>query len=81
MTLSRLWSPCIFRHGDTLRERDAQGQMILVCSDCYRVIRVLESAPIIMGPAHRLTPDLGARTTKARVVKGDNVREWRRSQR
>ena len=48
-TLRRLFSPCLFGHGQMLRTRDEDGYLALQCMDCWHSTRVLEQ-PTIRGP-------------------------------
>jgi hypothetical protein len=59
MTLSQLFSPCIFGHGHRLRTRDEGGYLALQCSVCGHATRVLEQAAIT-GPKHHAVPVKGA---------------------
>src|SRR5918994_366447 len=68
LTLRQLFSPCVFGHGDTLRTRDAEGQLALECVDCGHVRRILEQ-PAIKGPKHCAVPVPGAPVLKVRQLR------------
>ena len=51
MKLFRLFSPCIFGHGHTLRTRDEEGHLSLECEDCGGTTRLFDQ-PMIKGPKH-----------------------------
>lgn len=68
-----------FSH-DLHRGRDKDGNSTEVCTLCGFDRRVLGGETII-GPAHKQKPDVGARTMKAKRVREDNIREWKRSER
>jgi hypothetical protein len=59
----RLFSPCVFGHGDMLRTRDEEGQFALECVSCGHVKRILDQAPV-QGPKHRAVPVKGAPVLK-----------------
>ena len=67
---------CWFGHADRLRERDEDGRLMFACTRCGHAIHALATKHVV-GPAHQLKHDRGARTTKAKVQRQDNVREWR----
>lgn len=69
-----------FAH-ELLRGRDIKGRSIDVCTLCGYTRVVLAEAVIMDGPAHQQVQDLGARTMTAKIVRGPNVREWKRSER
>ena len=73
MTWAFLLSRCLlFPHGERLRERDAEGRMVLTCPTCGDVQRQL-TAPIITGPKHTPERVPGQPTGKAKIVVEDNV--------
>ena len=77
MKFWKLLSPCLFRHGDQLRTRDAEGHLALQCSDCGEITRVLEQ-PVIKGPKHDVEPVKGAPIVKVKRV-GPRQRQFPRS--
>ena len=64
MTISRLFSPCVFGHGHTIRTRDEDGHLALQCEDCGDTIRIFEQ-PVIKGPKHSQALVEGAPMIKA----------------
>ena len=58
MTFLKLMSGCMFGHGDQLRTRDEAGNLVLQCSECGEVTRLLEQ-PVIKGPKHAVEPVKG----------------------
>jgi hypothetical protein len=72
------------KHGSFVHEfqngRDRDGRLTEQCTLCG-FSRVILGAEIVKGPAHIQQVDYGARLTKAKRVRVDNVREWKRSER
>lgn len=67
MTILKLFSRCLFGHGDQLRTRDGEGYLVLQCTECGEVTRLFEQ-PLIKGPRHIVEPVKGAPSLKARKV-------------
>ena len=67
MTFLKLFSKCLFGHGDQLRTRDDEGYLVLQCSECGEVTRLLEQ-PVIKGPKHDVAPVKGAPVLTAKKV-------------
>jgi hypothetical protein len=66
MTLLKLFSPCLFGHGNMLRTRDEEGFLSLQCEDCGRTNRVMVR-PAIKGPRFHAVPVKGAPLVTARI--------------
>jgi len=71
------WSHCWFGHGDRLRERDADGRLILVCAACGDVLRVFETKAV-KGPQSEPARVLGQPGGKAKRQWPEKVREFHR---
>jgi len=69
MTISRLFSPCVFGHGHTIRTRDEDGHLALECETCGVTIRLFEQ-PVIKGPKHSPALVEGTPMIKARPAFG-----------
>lgn len=65
MTFLKLFSRCLFGHGDQLRTRDEHGYLVLQCSECGEVKRLFEQ-PVIKGPKHEVEPVKGAPIVRAK---------------
>ncbi len=74
----RVLSGCT-RHED-IRDRDHLDQPILRCQICGDV-RPMLTSEVVIGPKHTAGGVLGACQSKAKKVRADNVREWKRSER
>jgi len=73
MTISQLFSPCLFGHGHTSRTRDEDGHLALECEACGDTIRIFEQ-PVIKGPKHGAARVAGAPMISAtRVQTRDRV--------
>lgn len=74
----------LLKHGtfahDLQNGRDRDGRLIACCTLCGWT-RLVLGEDVVIGPAHHLKPDLGARLTKAKRVTRDNITPWRRSER
>ena len=57
-------SQCWFGH-TRVRERDPQGRLILVCSECRDAVPAFSDREILRGPQHQQAPTLGQPTGKA----------------
>ena len=77
MTFLKLFSPCLFRHGDKLRTRDEAGHLVFQCVDCGEVTRLFEQ-PAIKGPKHDVEPVKGAPIVSVKKV-GPRQRQYPRS--
>ncbi len=69
----RLFSPCVFGHGDWLRTRDEDGFLTLQCADCGREQRILVQ-PAIKGPRLYAAPVKGTPQLRARRLESDERR-------
>jgi hypothetical protein len=67
MTISRLFSPCVFGHGHTIRTRDEDGHLALQCEACGDTIKLFEE-PAIRGPKHDAARVAGAPMISAKRV-------------
>lgn len=70
----------LLRYGSSSHEfypTREDGQLVQRCLLCGHTVAVLGQAVIRDGPAHRAEPDLGAVTTKAKVVEIGPIRRIR----
>ncbi len=75
----RLFSPCLFGHGDQIRTRDASGALVLACTRCDQTWPVLQGKMITTGPLKAPAPVGGQPQIVARRVVRANISPIRRT--
>ena len=68
---------CWFGHGDTVRDRDDEGRLVLRCTECGKATRVLATA-VVKGPLAQPAVVKGEPLIQAKTVRQGNVREFTR---
>lgn len=68
MTLSRLFSPCVFAHGHPQWSRNAAQEAVWTCSRCLVELGPVLASEVIDGPARAQAAIAGQPTGKAQRV-------------